>query len=215
MRKIHPLAIAAIAVMLLAAADLAAARPANKTQLILRAGYNMFQSCGSDTDYIAGENDFPVTPAYQAAALGVGLSFSRSQGMAYGVSLSYGLAGQVDLRDPSDGETVRADTPKSLLAVIGATRFIELSRQVRLALSLGAGAEYRMASHLEFISSLGNKIVIPAPEKPFSPLAAVGAGVRYRLSDSLGVALEVQGTYIFRDSAQLLITPYVGLVLEL
>lgn len=214
MSKRNVIVIAAAALALLAA-DLPAARAAKKTQLILRAGYNLFQSNGSDGDYVAGENDFPVTPAYGAAALGLGIHFSRSQSMAYGLDVRYGLAGQVDLRDPSDGEVVRVDTPKSLLAVAGITRFIELSGRLRLALSLGAGVEYLTAGDQEFISALGNKIVIPSPEKPFSPLAAIGAGLRATLNDSLGLAMEVQGAYIFRRSAQLLITPSLGLVLEL
>ena len=214
MSKRNFIVIAAVALALLAA-DLPAARTAKKTQLILRAGYNLFQSNGSDGDYVAGENDFPVTPAYGAAALGLGISASRSKSMAFGLDVRYGLAGQVDLRDPSDGEVVQADTPKSLLAVAGITRFFELSSRLQLALTLGAGAEYLMAGDREFVSALGNKIVIPAPEKPFSPLAAVGAGVRARLSDTLGLALEVQGAYILRQNAQLLITPSLGLVLEL
>jgi hypothetical protein len=214
MSKKNIIVIAAVALALLAA-DLPAAQTAKKTQLILRAGYNLFQSSGSDGDYVAGENDFPATPAYGAAALGLGISVSRSQGMAFGVDVRYGLAGQVDLRDPSDGEVVRVDAPKSLLAVVGITRFIGLSSRLQLALSLGAGAEYLMAGDQEFISAWGNKIVIPSPEKPFSPLAAVGAGIRAMLSDSLGLAVEVQGAYIFRQAAQLLITPSLGLVLEL
>lgn len=214
MSKRNIIIIAAVALALLAA-DLPAAQAAKKTQLILRAGYNLFQSSGSDSDYVAGENDFPVTPAYGAAVAGLGISVSRSKSMAFGLDVRYGLAGQVDLRDPSDGEVVRVDTPKSLLAVVGITRFIELSGRLRLALTLGAGGEYLMGGDQEFISALGNKIAIPSPEKPFSPLAAVGAGVRAMLSDSLGLALEVQGAYIFRQTAQLLITPSLGLVLEL
>jgi hypothetical protein len=81
-------------------------------------------------------------------------------------------------------------------------------------LSVGAGGEYRMADDKEFVSDAGSLIVIQAPEKPFSPLAAAGLGVQYMLSDSLGLSFECQGAYIFKDPAQLLITPVLALVLK-
>jgi hypothetical protein len=203
---------AVIAVLLLAAGDLAAAK---KPQFTLRAGFNMFPSSGSEGDYVAGGNDFPVTPAHQASALGIGLTFSGSSSLAFGVNVSYGLSSRIDLRDPSDGETIRADTPQSLLAVLGVAKGIDLSRRMQLIVSLGVGGEYRMGGDQEFVSQLGNRIVLRSPEKPFSPLAALAAGVHYMFADSLGVALDVQGAYIFRDPAQLLITPSLGLILKL
>ena len=236
MRMKQHIAFAVIAFLLLAAGNLAAGtttktakaakaakgkkavkavKTAKKTQFILRAGLNMFQSSGSDGDYIAGVNDFPFTPAHQAPALGIGLNFPGSKSLAFGVNVSYGLSAQVDLRDPSDNETIRVEPPKSILAVLNVAKAIVLSRQMQLLISLGAGGEYRMGGDQEFVSSLGNRIVLSAPKKPFSPLAALAAGVHYMLADSLGVALDVQGAYIFRDPAQLLVTPSLGLILKL
>jgi hypothetical protein len=221
------IAFAVAAILLLAAGNLTAAQTARsakaakkanaskKTRLILRAGLNMFQSSGSDGDYVAGANDFPSTPAYQAPALGIGLAFPSSKSLAFGVNVSYGLSAQVDLRDPSDNETIQAEPPKSLLAVLNVAKTIDLSRQMQLLVSLGAGGEYRMGGEQEFVSSLGNRIVLAAPEKPFAPLAALAAGLHYMIADSLGLALDVQGTYIFRDPSQLLITPSLGLILKL
>jgi len=174
----------------------------------------MFPSSGSDGDYVPGVNDFPVTPAHQAPALGVGLTFPGSRSLAFGVNVSYGLSARVDLRDPSDNETIQAEPPKSILAVLNIAKAIDLSRRMQLLISLGAGGEYRMGGDQEYVSSLGNRIVLLAPEKPFSPLAALAAGVHYMFADSLGVALDVQGAYVFRDPAQLLITPSLGLILK-
>jgi hypothetical protein len=213
MRK--TIAFAIIAFLLLTAGNLAAARTAKKAQFILRAGFNMFQSSGSDGDYVAGANDFPVTPAHQAPALGIGLTFPGSKSLALGVNVSYGLSAQVDLRDPSDGETIQVEPPKSILAVLSVAKAIDLSRGMQLLVSLGAGGEYRMGGDQEFVSSLGNRIVLSAPEKPFSPQAALAAGVHYMFAGSLGVALDVQAAYIFRDPAQLLIMPSLGLILKL
>lgn len=233
MRTKKPVAFAIIAFLLLASGNLAAAKTtrttrsaksakavkkakaAKKTRFILRAGLNMFQSNGSDGDYIAGVNDFPSTPAYQAPVLGIGLLFPSSKSLAFGVNVSYGLSAQVDLRDPSDGETIQAEPPKSLLAVLNLAKTIQFSRQMQLLVSLGAGAEYRMGGDQEFVSSLGNRIIMKAPEKPFSPLVALAAGLHYMIADSLGVALDLQGAYVFRDPSQLLVTPSLGLILKL
>ncbi len=226
-------AFAVIVVLLLAAGNLAAAKTsktdkaakaaktdkagktARKKQLILRAGLNMFQSSGSDGDYVAGANDFPVTPSYQAPALGIGLVFPGSKSLAFGVNVSYGLSAQVDLRDPSDGETIQVDPPKSLLAVLSAAKAFDISRQMQLLVSLGAGGEYRMGGDQEIVSSLGSRVILSSPEKPFSPLIALAAGLHYLFTDSLGVALDLQGAYIFRDPSLLLITPSLGLILKL
>lgn len=215
MKRNQFIGIAVVVVMLLGANDLAAAKASKSSFLTLRAGSNMFQSCGSGGDYVAGENDFPVTPAHQGAALGIGLTFSNPKSLAFGVSVSYGLSSAIDLRDPSDGETVTVDSPTSLQAVLNLSKFIDLSQKLRLVIFLGGGGEYRLADGREFVSSLGNKIVVESPAKPFSPLAAAGVGLHCMLSNALGLALEIQGAYIFRDPAQLLLTPALGLILKL
>lgn len=214
MKKNFRVGFAILAILLLAAAGLEA-RSARRPQLTLRAGLNLFQSCGSEGDYAAGENDFPVTPAHQAPMAGVGLAFGGKGALEFGVELRYGLAATVDLRDPSDGEVVGVDTPQGLVAVLSLAKPIELSPSMRLVLSLGAGGEYRLGGDQEFVSSLGNRIVLLAPEKPFAPLAAFGAGLQVRLAGSLGLALDLQGAYVFRDPAQLVITPTLGLILKL
>ncbi len=209
----HRLEIAFMILLLAAALDLAAAGPARKPQFTLRAGLNLFQACGSDGDYVAGENDFPVTPAHQAPSVGIGLTFASGGSLALGIDVQYGLAATVDLRDPSDGEAVQADTPAALLAVLRLSKSIPLTRALRLIVSVGGGGEFRMGGDQEFVSSLGNRIVLEAPEKPFSPLAAAGAELQARLSPALALALEVRAAYLFRDPAVLLVTPALGLVL--
>lgn len=214
MRKSKYIGIAVIAFMLLAASSLSAAATFKKAQFTLRGGFNIFQATGNDSDYIAGENDFPVTPAYQTAGMGIGLAFFKSKTLAIGMNVLYGLSTQVDLSDPSDGETIQADTPKNLVAVLALSKYFDITKQMQAYASLGAGGEFRMADDKEFVSNLGSRIMISAPEKPFSPLAALGAGVQYMFASSLGIAFEVQGLYVFRDPAQLIISPVLALVMK-
>ena len=89
-----------------------------KKQFCLRGGLGMFSVNGAEGDYAAGANDFPVTPAYQSPAFGFGFAVFTSRSFAVGLDFRYGLSASVDLRDPSDGETISADTPKNLTAAI-------------------------------------------------------------------------------------------------
>jgi len=213
MKRNARIVMALAAILLAAAADLAAASSPRKTQFTLRAGLNLFQASGGEGDYVAGANDFPVTPAHQAPVAGIGLTFGGGGSLALGIDVQYGLAARGDLRDPSDGEVLQADTPAAFLALLRLSKSIPLSPSLRLAVFLGGGGEFRMGGDQEFVSSLGNRIVLEAPEKPFSPLAAAGAVLQVRLSQGFGLAAELRGTYLFRDPSVLLVTPSLGLIL--
>jgi len=203
----------ALVVLMLAAIDLAAAGK-KKTSISLLGGLNMFAAIGSDSDYVAGVNDFPVIPSYQAPVLGLRLSFSASRRLAWGLDIRYGLSGTVDRRDPSDNETVSVDTPQNLTALIVVQSFLDLTDQLALIISLGGGGEYRLAEEKVFTSSLGNKIYVGKPEKPFSPLLAGGLGLQYMFGDSFGLVAEGRVAYAVRKPAQMVITPALGLVMR-
>jgi hypothetical protein len=184
-----------------------------KTQFTLRGAFNMFSANGADTDYVAGTNDFPVTPAYSAPAFGIGLTLFTSPSFAIGIDVRYGLSAKVDLRDPSDQETVNVETLKNIVGTLSFHKYFELSKQMQLNVSLGGGAENLMANDTEYTGSFGSKVVVAAA-KSFSPLAAAGIGFQYMFGDSLGVSVEFRGTYIFREQAQLIISPALALVLK-
>jgi hypothetical protein len=185
-----------------------------KRQFSLYGGLNAFAVNGANSDYKAGTNDFPVTPAYQAPAFGLGFVYFTSRYFAIGLDVGYGLSAKVDLRDPSDGETIRVGTPTNIVAVLNVLRYLDLSRQMRLYVSLGGGAECRLAKDKAYISALGSEIISSAPAKPLSPMAAVGAGGEYMFSAALGINLECRATYVFRSPARLLIAPALALVLK-
>jgi hypothetical protein len=214
MKKNIFICVVVLAVMVLAPGDLSAKNSFKKTQFTLCGGLNMFRVNGADSDYLTGINDFPVTPAYNAPAFGIGLTFFISPSFAVGFDVRYGFSAKVDLRDPSDGETIQADAPKNLIAEINLFQHFNLSKQMQLFISLGGGGEYRMVEEKEYMSNLGNKIIISAPAKPISPLAAAGIGLQYMFSNALGINLECRVTYIIRDPYQILVSPALALVLK-
>lgn len=225
MKKNKPALPALILVLLFACGQLAAIeRPGQgnplrasflKTQFCLRGGLNWFGVNGADSDYEAGKNDFPVTPAYQSPVFGLGFAFFTSRHFAVGLDVRYGFSTPVDLRDPADGETIPVDTPKNLTAVFNLYKHFDFSRRLGFYVSIGGGIENLMVEEKETVSDLGNKIIIAAPEKALSPLAAGGIGLQAMLSRSLGIAFDLQAFYIARKTAQILISPSLALVLKL
>jgi hypothetical protein len=211
--KLNKVICITLAVLLLSAVDLAAAAKYKK-RFSLIGGLHLFGASGSKSDYLAGENDFPAIPSYQAPFIGLGAAFITSRLSAWGLDVRYGLAATVDRRDPSDNETLIVDSPKNLTAVVFGQRFLNLSGPLVLFVSAGAGVEYRLGEAKEFISDLGNKIIMGAPKKPLAPLLAAGAGLQYMLGDRFGVGAECRLAYALRKPAQMVITPALALVLK-
>jgi hypothetical protein len=214
MKKNIFICVAVLALILTAAGNLSAKNSYKKTQFTVGSGLNLFTATGSDSDYKAGENDFPVTPTYKALACEIGLTFFTSPSFAVGFDFRYGFLANVDLIDPSDKETISVDTPQNLIAALNLYQYFDLSRQMQFFISLGGGAEYLMAKDGEYTGTLGSKIIILAPEKPLSPLAAVGIGLQYLFSAEVGINFEFRATYVFRNPGQLIISPDLALVLR-
>jgi len=212
--KLNKIICVALAVLLLlSAVDLAAAGKYKK-RFSLIGGLNLFGASGSDSDYVAGENDFPTIPSYQAPFMGLCAAFITSRLSAWGLDVRYGLAATVDRRDPSDNETVSVDAPKNLTAVVFVQRFLNFSGPLVLFVSAGGGVEYRLGEEKEFISDLGNKIIMGAPPKPLAPLLAAGVGLQYMLGNRFGVGAECRLAYALRKPAQMVITPALAVVIK-
>jgi hypothetical protein len=224
MKKNMPIMLTALTILLLANFQLPAIQQqAEKSflkeiflrkQFCLSGGLSMFGVNGKGNDYMAGTNDFPVTPAYQSPAFGLSFAVFMSRSFAVGIDVRYSLSAKVDLHDPSDGETIQVDTPKNLIAAVSLFQYFKLSKRAQLFISLGGGTEYRLAEDMEYVSALGSEISISAPAKPLSPLAAAGIGLQYMFSTALGINLECRATYVFRDPAQILFSPVLALVLK-
>jgi hypothetical protein len=185
-----------------------------KLQFSLQGGLNLFAQNGTDGDYVAGSNDFPTVPAYQSQSFGLGFAVFTSRSFSLGLDVRYGLSTQVDLRDPSDGETITVDTPENLIAVLNFRKHFPLARRFSLVVSLGGGVQNLAVKEKEYVSSLGSRIIITRPEKTVSPLAAGGIGLQAMLNRSLGLIFDLQALYVFREKEQMLYSPTVALVLK-
>jgi hypothetical protein len=205
---------AVVALLLFSALMLPAAGRGKKVSLELLGGMNLFAASGSESDYIAGDNDFPRSPAYAAPAMGLRAALFTSPQWAWAIDVRFGFSAAIDLSDPSDHETVRVDAPSYLTAVVGRQRFFSLSRSLALHAAIGAGIEYRLVEAQEFISDLGSKIIIGAPAKPLSPLLAAGIGVRCAIGATLAIGVECRAAYTLRQPSLWVVTPAMVLALR-
>jgi hypothetical protein len=212
--KPEKLRTAAFVLLLFPALLLPAAGGHKKISLELVGGVNWFAAAGSDSDHVAGENDFPGSPAYSAPALGLRAALLVSPRWAWTFDARYGLSAAIDLRDPSDQETVRVDAPGYLTAVAGGRRLFVLSRSLALHAAIGAGIEYRRVEEREFISDLGSKIIITAPARPLSPLLAADIGLRYEFTAALAIGVECRAACALRRPALWAVTPALVLALR-
>jgi hypothetical protein len=203
-----------LVLLLLSALLLPAAGRHKKVSLALLGGMNLFAASGSDSDYIAGENDFPRSPAYAAPAAGLRAAFFASPRWAWTIDARYGVSAAIDLSDPSDHETVRVDSPGYLTVVAGGQSFFSLSPSLSFYAAIGAGIEYRRVEEKEFISDQGSKIVIGAPAKPLSPLLAAGIGVQYEFTGALAMGVECRAAYTLREPALWVVAPALVLALK-
>lgn len=134
------------------------------------------QEMGSVSDYVAGDNDFPVTPAHFEYGGGLGIMFNLSQRLDFQVTGEYIFGANVDKTDPSDGETYIYRTYDNI-DILGSLLF-KFGSKPRFFLTAGGGMNIlNPYNDKEERGSLGSVILIEAPEKKTNPMIVFGGGV--------------------------------------
>jgi hypothetical protein len=161
-----------------------AARKNKKVVILINGllGYNL--KAGSDNDYIPGENDFPMTPAYTGLGLGCGLMFNLSDRIALRVTGDYILGSEVEKKDPSDDETVKYRTYDSINILGG--MIYRFGIKQRFFASGGAGFNIlNPYADKEAEGSLGSVVIISAPDSKINLMASIGGGIIFPLKKSI------------------------------
>lgn len=159
--------------------------------IFLSGAFSLVQEMGSDSDYVPGENDFPVTPSHSEFGGGIGFMFGLSDNLALKIEGDYLLGAEVEKEDPSDGETYTYKTYDNI-NVLGSLLFM-FGDETKFFISGGAGANILMPyDDKEETGSLGSVIVIQKPDTTVNIMAAAGAGV---LLDAGGLLIKIEGQY--------------------
>jgi outer membrane protein W len=185
-----------VALMILVS-GLSLAQP-KRFELSLFGGVSPVFAYGSSDDYVAGSNDFPVTPAHTPANFGA--AFTYYLGARLGVELrgEYTLAVPMTLSDPSDQDTVSIKSGEHLAASLNLLWELSGSR-IRPYVVLGGGADKLSDSTVTALSQNGYDVTFAPQDKTLNFFANAGGGLRYMVSPSLGFDIDLRYRLLFGD----------------
>jgi len=167
-----------------------------KWQLAVLAGLANVAETGSKTDYILGENDFPITPSHRPKSIGGTLDFSLTERLTFQLAGQFYFPSKVTLEDPSDKATVEIESAKhfSITANI-VYRFT--GKTIKPYLLAGIGSDTLSAEDHTYMSAAGYEIHFLAPEKKTNLTVNLGAGIQFHFSQNFGVLADTRYVLIF------------------
>jgi hypothetical protein len=170
----------------------------NKKLIILINGlFSLTQKMGSNNDYIAGENDFPVTPAHNEFGLGCALMFNLSDKIAIQLAGDYLFGTEVNKEDPSDGEIIKYRTYDNI-NLLGSV-MVKFGKKNQFFASCGGGLNIlNPYADKEVEGSLESLIIISAPDSKVNLMASLGGGAIVTLKKSI-LKIEVLYNMIFNS----------------
>ena len=178
-------------------------------------GINFVGKYGSVDDYIAGENDFPVTPSHRNSVITGSLSYTFYKNFGFLLKSSYHMRTSVSLEDPSDGDSVEVNTSPHFSLSLNLEYSFQTGR-FQPFLYIGGGFDKLLAKDEVYTSSYGYEIVFLKPEKSVDPMFNFGGGVDFKLFSSLFLRVRLEYTLIFSNSENIgSFETSAGLCLEL
>jgi hypothetical protein len=159
--------------------------------ILLNGAFSLVQTMGSDSDYIPGENDFPVTPSHSEYGGGLGFMFNLAESLALKVEGEYLLGVEVEKEDPSDGETYTYKTYDNL-NIVGSLLYT-FGEETKFFISAGGGVNILMPyDDKQETGSLGSVILIEKPDTTTNLMAAFGGGI---LLQTGSMIIKIEGQY--------------------
>lgn len=172
---------------------------------------NFVNSIGTESDYQAGENDFPIMSSHQN--YGFGLGFTSGSGIVfYGVEVNFNLNGKTTLKDPSDDDTVEIDTYKYASGFLLLGFNIIRSSSIKIYINGGGGVSYALDAKTQtYTSQLGYETQIDPPEKKYPLSGFGGVGLEIYFSQTSGLFLGGRYQYIAFDEPQTMFIALAGI----
>lgn len=168
-----------------------ASRNKKKVVILINGLLEYTLKSGSDSDYIPGENDFPITPSHTGFGLGCGLMINLSDRIALQVAGEYLLGSDVEKTDPSDGETVKYRTYDNINLL--SSLMVCFGTDHQFFFSCGGGFNIlNPYEEKEVEGSLGSLIIISTPDSKINLMARIGGGVIFPLKKSF---LKIEALY--------------------
>jgi hypothetical protein len=173
-----------------------------KLQLSILAGIHKVSGYGSEGDYIAGENDFPVMPSHRQSCLGISFAYSLTKKAVIELAGRYYSSTEVTLEDPSDQDTLAINTAKHYS--VTANFIYRLSgKAFSPFLAVGIGIDNLSAKDETYTSGYGYEIEFLAPGKKTDLLFNLGGGIQYSFSSGFGMLADVRYVIIFDNPSNI------------
>lgn len=169
---------------------------AKRLQISLFGGASRVLAYGSEADYAAGINDFPLTPAHTPMTAGLGLGFALTGSLRAEIRGEYALGSDLTLSDPSDGDRVTVPSAKHLSFSLNMV-WSPFSGKLAPYLIAGGGADKMMAESASYLSAYGYQITFDSPARSLDFFVGAGAGLQWSVLPSLGVFIEARGRLLF------------------
>lgn len=171
---------------------------------------HFFYASGAESDYIPGENDFPLASQHQTYGPGFRIT-AGSRSFYLGLEGQYQFAGSVTLTDPSDGDKAAIDTYPYLSGYVLAGFNIMHTDSLRLYINAGGGVTHALnVETRRYTSDLGYETLIEPPDTK-TPFAGFGGlGVDFRINKQMGLFFEGRYQYIDADQPQTLLSLLAG-----
>jgi outer membrane protein W len=181
--------------LLILVSGLSFAQP-KRFELSLFGGVNPIFAYGSPDDYVAGSNDFPVTPAHTPGSFGAALTYYLSDRLGVELRGEYTLAAPLTLTDPSDQDTASIKSGEHIAASLNLL-WEPLGGRIRPYLVLGGGADKFSANVVTVISQNGYEVTFAPPDKTVDFFANAGGGLRLQVSSSFGFNIDLRYRLLF------------------
>lgn len=173
-------------------------KPPDNTKLSFwfNLGYQYLGPSGSNSQYEAGSNDFPVTPGHDAAHVRflVGYRFlPRTEILA---DLTIYSTSRVTKIDPSDQDEVTVETAGRLGLGLSAHHYLK-EGLISHYLSLSLGMDRTHADPFTTGTKLGYQYVSEIPERSTDVYTAMGIGTQLRFDYMLKAFIDLRLMSIF------------------
>ncbi len=159
-------------------------------------GLNSIYQYGSTDDYIAGENDFPITPAHKVLFTGGAVSYYLMENFGFEFSTIYNFSTKLKLEDPSDKDSVEINSSKNLSLLLEIFYEKQLGK-ITPYLTMGGGINIINNRSEIVLSTYGYEIEFSRADRTTDPVFSFGGGVKLSIIKYLGMKLGVKYNLIF------------------
>ncbi len=160
-------------------------------------GISFLPDQGSAAKYEFGSNDFAIIRAHRLPQIGLAIALPVGNIFQLGLEGWLIPGGQATMEDPSDLDTVVADTAGQMRAGLTAQTRLISGRRIEVAVQAGVGLAFLTGTGKQvLVSRLGSRTIIAPPEAKACATLFVGVRAEGALSRNLALVVSVRHAYL-------------------